>query len=263
MKKNMFVSDIQSSNDNARMKIQELNRIIDQEMKKPDGQVDTDLITECLEYINELEGNVADLDGAALDARMAKTVENAEKSVSQRRIRRPWVIAVAAVICVGLLSACAAIPAVRDWIREVMLMPVGTVMQDGNIEYINKGQVTAYRSVAELAEQQGICFFFPQTLPKGYSVTSVITTEVMPDKYTFVFQDTEIGYSIQRNFEQEFVPDEIYTLLEKDGISIYHGYHEVMEKYLALFVCDNVYYSVTARQEEDLLTMLSSLTLVG
>ena len=57
LKDNDFLTNLNMDNATDRQKIALLNRIIDNELDKPESEVDMTLVDECMAFIADLEGN--------------------------------------------------------------------------------------------------------------------------------------------------------------------------------------------------------------
>lgn len=205
---------------------EELERIIEEELNKPENEMDADLIEYCLDALNELESN--------------DTVEiKAERTsdLKDNRITKPFkkVFAIAAAVAILAVGSLSVFAAVSD---------VGIL--GGLVELYNKYIVVRFDKSddkaydyellgTELAEELKENGIYPILLPEAllseeahvtdieYQVTEFITSA----NISFVYGKEKGNLMIDKHELQEVIGEAEYpnarnvTTLEINGVSVY------------------------------------------
>ena len=186
--------------------------IIDQELDKPEGQEDTELIRECSECEMYLSGSENTLTEAQYLAGLAKikqhTASMNEKKAHKPRVWRRLPALLAAVLALIVLSAgaVAAVNGSPAWefittnIQQILGMEPGDTLESDKVTLVKGDLVAEYDSVEDALKAGGFeGILYPTELPEGVKIERIIQTiEGDNDKYsiTFILNSTDISYCV-------------------------------------------------------------------
>lgn len=205
---------------------EDLERIIEEELSKPENEMDADLIEYCLDALNELESN------NTVDIKAEGTSDSKEKIINIPLKKFLAVVAAIAVLAVGSLSVFAAV-------SDVSIM-------DGLVELYNKYIVIRFDKSndkaedyellgTELAQELKENGIHPVLLPEAllsneaqiteieYEFTDVITSV----NINFIYRNEKghlvISYYDSADYmgESEYPNSKSVTVVETSGIQIY------------------------------------------
>ena len=163
--------------------------IIDQELDKPEGQEDTELIRECSECEMYLSGSENTLTEAQYLAGLAKikqhTASMNEKKAHKPRVWRRLPALLAAVLALIVLSAGAVAAAsgspawefITTNIQEILGMSPGDTLESDKVTLVKGDLVAEYDSVEEALKAGGFeGILYPTELPEGVKIERVVYT---------------------------------------------------------------------------------------
>lgn len=248
-----------------------LVEIIHREISKPDDEADMELVEECEKTLLSLSIS-ASLSDDELRERVKKIIgkkkdQNGLHDVERfRLIRRVAAIVVCVVVALfgSVMTAYAFVPSFQTFVREVLNIDSGSVVEIDGITYINNGEATIYSSLEELLEVEGLTglnIMFPNNLPQEMMI-SRLETVYYENGVTIVIIFADKGVSM--NIDNE-MPIEIGDVIDSskevqiNGILSYIS--EADGIYSSVSVHGTYTYYITADAEDKIITILESMNL--
>lgn len=248
-----------------------LTAIILLETSKPYKEMDSDLVSECVDFLMELEGTKR-LTKAEIEQKINdipfKGKVMAIGSYAKKKLKAKRIAVIAAVL--AFLLAIFAIAAVsftnaEDSLYDRFGSYFGEIMKPGEHEYFGDIEVVKHNesiffsSVEKFAEQENIEILFPTWLPEEREVI-------------------QIEYYYEESFGEYYIlwcGDPIYSIsihIDKtvsEEIKANHPMREIGEHTVyiidtgdfiqAMFEYNDSYYAVSAYTEEDVLKIIENL----
>ena len=270
LKDNDFLTDLNMDNATDEQKITLLNRIIDNELKKNDA--DMDLIEECMAFIADLDGNKFQKTDSELNANLQKILlsENrkstAVKTPSPKRglgqTFRALSVLFAATLALAALLAIAANffptegPAVST---TVSTQPV----RHGDVIICIDGiETAAYSSVDALLQGENLHMQYPSNLPKGVELEQVDLWHHENDQMvlTLRFNTTNLQFQVCSNalFSNNLEGKQEMTHFTV-GEFTFTLYHLNSSTYQAICTAGEYTYSVSCINYSELIAILNDL----
>ena len=171
-----------------------LTQIIDNELKKPDDQMDMDLILECSDYLDELQKEKNFYNERDIQTKIdiiKRRVENSTKNEGPARIIRtkrrvPLYKKVLVAIAAALLLVVSALTVVarvqnynsvleflKEHIGQIKRMSANETLDDSGISVSKTENTVWYDSIEELVASENISILAPQNTSKEYSINSI------------------------------------------------------------------------------------------
>ncbi len=205
--------------------IARLYRIIENELQKPEAEMDASLIAECSDFIEELreeQGDVPSIDydktlesiyaklegrdAAPSDAppRAAQELRPKQRFSRRARILIRLSVAMVAVLVLMMGITVAAVRSgygsawefIADNFQAIMDMSGGDTDESGSICIIVNDSSTEYASIEELLEKEQLDMMFPSHLPEGIVLQSVVQHDSDENNTTWTFQTSNERLSI-------------------------------------------------------------------
>ena len=186
--------------------------IIDQELDKPEGQEDTELIRECSECEMYLSGSENTLTEAQYLAGLAKIKQRAasmdSKKANKPRVWRRLPALLAAVLALIVLSAGAVAAAsgspawefITTNIQEILGMSPGDTLESDKVTLVKGDLVAEYDSVEEALKAGGFeGILYPTKLPEGVKIERIIYSSNGNDyqyQLSFIANTDEFTYVV-------------------------------------------------------------------
>lgn len=247
-----------------------LTAIILLETAKPYKEMDSDLVSECVEFLMELEGTKR-LTKAEVEQKINdipfKGKVMAIGSYAKKKLKAKRIAVIAAVLAV--LLAFFAIAAVSFTNAEDSLIDrfahfINEEMNPGehkdfdNIELIKFDESIVFSSAEEFAEYENIEILFPTWLPENNKITEIsyYSEDTLGELYVLYCGDA--AYSIQININKTVAKD-----IQTANLSKKVGEHTV---YIfaddgfaqGIFDYNGSCYTVSAYTEEEVLKIIES-----
>lgn len=263
-KKNDFFAEKQSLKD-------KLMAIILLETAKDYKKMDSDLVTECVDFLMELEGKQK-LTKAEIEKRVSeipfKGKVTAINSYAKKKIRAKRLAVIAAVLAVLLaIFSILAISygRVEDGLIDRFAEYISEVISGGdrltfnNIELIKSNKTKRYSSAEKLVKDEEISILFPTWLPENERITKCWYIDDEIDGKHYIFQCKNPQYSMYVYLEKSLTERTKSENPKKivENISIYIKTNE--DSIQGMFEYRNHYYSVHADTEENLLKIIENL----
>ena len=248
-----------------------LMAIILLETSKNYKEMDSDLVTECVDFLMELEGKER-LTKSEIEERVSKIPfkgkVTAINSYAKKKIRAKRIAVIAAVLAV--LLAIFSIFAVSygrvedglinrfaEYISEVISGGDRLVFND--IELIKSNKTKRYSSAEKLVKDEEISILFPTWLPENDKIIKCWYIDDEIDKKHYIFQCENTKHSITLYLEKA-----ILNRTKKENPAKNAGEHTVyiISGYgivQGVFEHNGGYYSVCSDTEENLLKIIENL----
>lgn len=248
-----------------------LMAIILLETSKDYKEMDSDLVTECVDFLMELEGKER-LTKKEIEQRVSeipfKGKATAINSYAKKKIRAKRLVVIAAVLAVLLaifsivaISLGSAEDSIVDrYIKQIVeFMKGGDGLAFENIELIKDNKSKTYSSTEELVRDEKIAILFPTWLPDNEKITTCwyIDDVTSSTHYIFASENPKHGITIYlkrtiaNEIKEESQMKKIINLnvyITKDDISVQ-----------GMFEHKGYLYSVGASTEEELLKIIENL----
>ena len=242
---------------------------IAKERKKPGFLQDQARIDKCLDTIAKLKNHKTEYSQEELKAKAeallakARAKEAAETAAAPaRRYRlRPVLVAVIllVVVCICGATACGVIPSLRMWFAKIVNNP-GATVDDNGITYSYNGQAVIYKDINELLEKEQLDILYPSKLPEGVELKNVQRKMFNgQEKIFLVCNITDVNFAITIDFDDPFQPNSVYEKCVINDINVFYRKETEKNRYVALFLHDNNYYSITASDYESVFLILNNL----
>lgn len=240
------------------------------ETSKPYKEMDSSLVTECVEFLMDLEGTKRltkeEIEQKVNDIPFKGKVTAINGHI-KKKIKTKRLIIIAAVFAalfiafsIIAISFGTAPDALIDRLAHHIVheMRNGDSEMHGNIQVIKANETKTYSSVEELVRDENITILYPEWLPAGEQIVSVDYYRA-PDfeEYCLVCSNPEHSILISLNTT---IPDE-----EKEsnpstvigGHTVY--YFEAPEFVQAMFEYNNCLYSIHSNTEENVFKIIENL----
>lgn len=263
-KKNDFSAEKQSLKD-------KLMAIIVLETAKDHKEMDSDLVTECVDFLMELEGKER-LTKSEIEKRVSeipfKGKITAINSYAKKKIRAKRLAVIAAVLAVllaifsiiaisfgsaedGIVSRC---------VRYVVeFMNGGEQLKFDNIELIKPNETKKFSSAEELVRHENIGILFPTWLPENEKITKCYyySEELIGEYYLLCCDNPMFSISIEIG---KAISGEIKTDNPMKTIGNFTVYILKEDSVVqGIFEHKECFYTIDADTEEDLLKIIENL----
>ena len=246
-----------------------LMAIILLETSKDYKEMDSDLVTECVDFLMELEGKQR-LTKAEIEQRVNeipfKGKVTAIGSYTKKRLSAKRLAVIAAILAViTALFGIIAIASGRDsseLLRRlgyaVIEMFGGETAEYGNITLNKSNETKNYNSIEELLKDEKIEILYPTWLPENEKIITVMYLDVEQSEiYVFKSNYDKYGVSVTINGT---INDDIKAdcfIREFNGYTVYYSKKESYTQ--AIFEYKNNLYNIKSDTEENLFKTIESL----
>lgn len=246
-----------------------LMAIILLETSKGYKEMDSDLVTECVDFLMELEGNPK-LTKKEIEQRVNeipfKGKVTAIGSYTKKRLRAKRLAIVAAVLAVivalfGIIAIASSNSFIDFFIRmghSVYEMIETGSMDNDDITYIKNNDAKTYSSIEELIKNEELEILYPAWLPENEKIIKIIHfKDGVSDRY--MLQSTVPEHNISIEINSNLSDNMKSTSIEKN-ISIYTVYYIETEQYIqANFIYKNNRYIIKSDIEDNLFRIIENL----
>lgn len=246
-----------------------LMAIILLETAKDYKKMDSDLVTECVDFLMELEGKER-LTKEEIEQRVNeipfKGRVMALNSYAKKKLRAKRVAIIAAVLAVlitlfGMLAIGSG-DTVTEFFRQIG-DSISTFLNDGpkehsGITFYKNDEITTYSSLEEFKESEGVDILYPTWLPENEKIIEIrYLTEGETEIYSLCSNKPEYGIFI--DIDTGLAEDYKLNCTEKEVDSL-TVYYEKTPKYIqANFVYENNLYYVKSDTEDNLFRIIENL----
>lgn len=246
-----------------------LMAIILLETSKDYKEMDSDLVTECVDFLMELEGKQR-LTKAEIEQRVNeipfKGKVTAIGSYTKKRLRAKRLAVIAAILAVIValfgIIAVASGNTVSEIFRQIgnsiHQLLEGGPKEYGNITLYKYDETKTYSSIEELAESEGIEILYPSWLPENEKIIK-IRHLIDSESERYLLQCDVPEHNIAIDINTELHEDYILNCMEKE-IAGFLVYYEKTPQYIqANFVYKNNRYAVKSDTEDNLFRIIENL----
>lgn len=245
-----------------------LMAIILLETSKDYKEMDSDLVTECVDFLMELEGKER-LTKAEIEQRVNaipfKGKVTAIGSYTKKRLRAKRLAVIAAILAVLLaLFGIIAVSSGRDsseLLRRlgyaVIEMFGGETAEYGNVTLNKSNETKKYNSIEELLKDEKIEILYPTWLPENEKIVTVMYVSKQSDVY--IFKSNDDKYSIFVTINNSVTDDIKFDCLIKEinGFTVYYFESDMFTQ--GVFEYKNNLYSVKSDTLENLFKTIECL----
>ena len=246
-----------------------LTAIILLETSKPYKEMDSDLVTECVDFLMELEEKEK-LTKAEIEQRVSKIPfkgkVSAIGSYTKKRLRAKRVAVIAAVLAVIVALFGIIAIASGDFLDE-LIMKLDDSFHEwiesgpkeyGDITFYTFDETKTYSSIEELAESEKIEFLYPTWLPENEKIISVWHL-VEGESETYLLQCDVPNYSIGIKVNYELTETLKINCTEKEFAGLLVYYEKTPKGVQANFIYKNNCYIVKSDTEDNLFRIIENL----
>lgn len=248
-----------------------LMAIILLETSKDYKEMDSDLVTECVDFLMELEGKEK-LTKKEIEQRVSeipfKGKVTAIGSYAKKKMRAKRLAVIAAILAVIIALVGVIAVGAGDTISEFYRKLTYSVMQklennpttvDG-ITFNKSDKTTKYSSIEELVGSEKIEILYPTWLPQDEKIVSVwYTFEYGVESYIFQCKNPNNSFSV--DFKKELTESLKSDCTKKEiaGLAVYYCYKEYNNVIQANFVYKDNLYAVKSDTEDNLFRIIENL----
>ena len=246
-----------------------LMAIILLETSKDYKEMDSDLVTECVDFLMELEGKQK-LTKSEIEQRVNeipfKGKITAIGSYTKKKIRAKKLAIVAAILAVIIalfgIIAIASGDAVSEFFRQISYTVFKNLdispIEQNNITFYKSDKTKTYFSIEELAESEEIEILYPSWLPENEKIVSVI----------YIKDGQSESYMLQCNVPEHSIniepgiglSDNLKLNCKEAEIAGYSVYIIETTQYIqANFIYNNNRYAVKSDTEDNLFKIIENL----
>lgn len=261
----------QNTNSSRQSLKDKLMAIILLETSKPYKEMDSDLVTECVNFLMELEGKERltkeEITQKVDEIPFKGKIISADLH-TQKKIRTKRVIIIAAVLAI-LLTVFSILAISFTNVEDRLInrfanyfgeeAKPGEKMEFENIELIKPNDTKTYSSAQELVRDENIAVLFPTWLPDNGRITECLYVEedIREKYYVFCSKDPECSISV---YLDKKLSEKTKTSNPIKNVDNHTVYLIKRDEYVqGNFEHNGYYYSVSAHTEEDVLKIIENL----
>lgn len=239
------------------------------ETSKDYKKMDSDLVTECVDFLMELEGKER-FTKEEIEQRVKeipfKGKVAALNSYAKKKLRAKRIAVIAAVLAVLItlfgIFAIGSGDTVTEFFRKVgdsvhELLNGGPQEYD-NITFYKNEEMKTYSSIENLVKDEEIEILYPTWLPNGEKIIE-ISYLIEKDTEMYLLSSNEPYHSISIEINTDLAEDYKLNCIQKEieGIVVY--YEKTPQFIQANFVYKNNYYIVNSDTEDNLFRIIENL----
>lgn len=239
------------------------------ETAKDYKEMDSDLVTECVDFLMELEGKER-LTKKEIEQRVKeipfKGRITALNSYAKRKVRGKRLAIIAAILAVLIalfsIASIASGNTADDLFRQIgnylLEMSEGSSIEYNDIVFIKANNTEKYSSIEELAESEGIKILYPTWLPENEKIVEVWSLNE-DDSYRYVMSCNKPEHSFEVAMHSDSSEKTKSNCYKKEiaGYSVY--YLKTKQWVQANFVYEDNLYLVTSDTEDNLFRIIENL----
>lgn len=247
-----------------------LTAIILLETAKPYKEMDSDLVSECVEFLMDLEGTkrltTAEIEQKINDIPFKGKITAIKKHTKKKVIAKRLII-IAAVLAILLSIFCIVAVSsetpferfINDMIDCIVFeMKPGEHKNIDNIELIKHDKSLTFSSVEEFAEHENIEILFPSWLPEGNKITEIeyYSEDTIGEYYVLYCEDYiySINIEIDKTISEDLKANHPSKKVGEHTVYIVNRNGHVQGH----FEYNGCYYHVAAYTEEDVLKIIEN-----
>jgi hypothetical protein len=246
---------------------QNLQNVIDEELMKPLEEIDSDLISECVDFIIEIDGKTEECQLTESEIKEAKErlfkhidLENSN-IIKHNKIKRRVIIACA--ILMSLLIVTVASIAF-DW--DYSIIKLLTNMDSEEVQHLEDGTIISkvndpiFNTVEELQIYINDTILYPTYLPEGVELDKINYHESVDKQITISYKSNKIELEYIIRPEVEWF-ERMKSGDETNMIGDHLCYSTILENelYYIAFVYKNRFYSFECSDCDELILIIKNL----
>ena len=246
-----------------------LMAIIVLETAKDYKKMDSDLVTECVDFLMELEG-IQRLTKEEIEQRVNeipfKGKVTALNSYAKKKLRAKRIAVIAAVLAVLItlfgIFAIGSGGVIEDFVRKVG-NSISEILNGGPVEYsgvtiYENDKTISYSSLEELKESEDIEILYPSWLPGDEKIVEIYHT-VLGESEEYNLCTVDFGCVIEIIIAADLNEEVKLSCKKKEvtGHTVY--YFDAPDCVQGDFVYENNLYHVNADTEDDLFRIIENL----
>ncbi len=257
------MENTQHTNDARQSLKDKLMAIILLETSKDYKEMDSDLVTECVDFLMELEEK-----RKLTQEEISQRVKNIPFR-TKKFFRTKVLIAVAAVIAI-LFAVFAAVSVAISYdpnlsllenISQLILdLKGGESVEVDGIITVKNNETRTYSTVEEFFEKEKADILYPTWLPDNSEITSVMFTNSDGLEY-YIFQCETAVYSVSAAVNQSIHTELKNTLDCKklNNFTLYYKYDDPLKIFEGYFEHGGMLYTTSAYSEDELFRIIENL----
>ena len=255
--------------------IEKLRVIIDLEESKPLAERDVDLITECVDYLMELEQGV-ELTQEELEEEKQKIYAyNKNLNKPAKRLKFKGLLVAACFVILMLLANFAAmacgidtISILKEWGHRIVEMFEGEKAEYKGITIINEGESISYSSNEEFVNKENLNILYPTKLPENIQIIQIAVSGSYDSNYNYSSEFRRVFYVTNNNNTNIIVntnPNVSRDFLENPNLKIetigsYECYIDCFDNLIqCTFIYNDITYTVKTTTHDSLVTIITNL----
>lgn len=255
--------------------IEKLRAIIDLEESKPLAERDVDLITECVDYLMELEQGV-ELTQEELEEEKQKIYAyNKNLNKPAKRLKFKGLLVAACFVILMLLANFAAmacgidtISILKEWGHRIVEMFEGEKAEYKGITIINEGESISYSSNEEFVNKENLNILYPTKLPENIQIIQIAVSGSYDSNYNYSSEFRRVFYVTNNNNTNIIVntnPNVSRDFLENPNLKIetigsYECYIDCFDNLIqCTFIYNDITYTVKTTTHDSLVTIITNL----
>lgn len=241
------------------------------EASKDYKEMDSDLVTECVDFLMELEGKER-LTKSEIEQRVRNipfTSTGNIHSKSKKHFRMKTLAVIAAILAILFaVFTTVAVATSYDPIMNLLTemshfiaeMIEGERVDVGGVTITKPNETITYDTLEELLEKENIDVLYPTWLPDNEEIASVWFIDDVHSDY-YIFKCENAAYSINVVLDKSIDDDSKNSLNFKEinGFSVYYEYYDDENHFQANFEHNGKLYSISAYTEDELFKIIENL----
>ena len=238
------------------------------EISKDYKEMDSDLVTECVDFLMELEGKERltkeEIEQKVENIPFIATDNIYTKTKKRFRLKTLAVVAAVLAILVAVFTVATSYDPLNNLLKEmshfIAEMVEGESINVDGVTINKPGETITYDTLEELLEIENIDVLYPLWLPNDNKITSVWYVDDVYSDY-YIFKCENVTYNITA-FLNKSIDDEIKNSLilkEVNGLGVYYEYYDNKNHFQANFEYNGKLYSVGAYTEDELFKIIENL----
>lgn len=247
-----------------------LNKVIDDEIDKPLGKQNLDLVHECVDFIMEIDNKEIRL----TEDDIRRETQNILQKYNNRKIKslnskhlKSVFIAACIVLALFVMNTIAlafgydALSLIKQWGKDLLNISEGIAVEKDGITFIRSDVEHKYKSVSDLFKGEKIDILFPDYLPEGVVLKQIDCISVNSNnRYIFTFNTGELSFDISGEYSDNIIKtlESSNEILENNNITYYITSMDDGSRQ-SMFICKNKLYTVRYNDYSELLKIIKSI----
>ena len=259
--------------DNKQILLAYISCVRDQEIDKPLGEMDTDLVDACSHLLLELQGKKVVLSTEQIENFVSQIpftftekITPVNKKGNVRKLKNKKLLLIAAIITVliTLLSIVSIafewniFDSLKDKFGSLLNTPIGVELTENGITFENFGEIKKYTNMEDLFENEKPDILLPINLPDGKNIKMIKAYKVNETEEIAVLLNDDLSYIAVKNGN---IPENILNSqpIVINNLECYIENLEDVGLVQIHFKHNNYYYYFTGNDKQVLLELIKNL----